>query len=186
MPELVETVDFLRFRFITLNGPAAQNKGMALFPRKINGLYAMLGRQDNESIYLMFSDNIHFWNERRMLLTPAFPWELIQLGNCGSPIETDAGWLVLSHGVGPLRKYCIGAFLLDRDDPSKVIGRLREPLLEPDENEREGYVPNVVYTCGALLHGNELLIPYGLSDHATGFATVPVDAVLAAMCSEHS
>ena len=185
MPELVETVDFLRFRFITLNGPAAQNKGMALFPRKINGLYAMLGRQDNESIYLMYSDNVHFWNERRMLLTPAFPWELIQLGNCGSPIETDAGWLVLSHGVGPLRKYCIGAFLLDRDDPSKVIGRLRDPLLEPNENEREGYVPNVVYTCGALLHGNELIIPYGLSDHATSFATVPVDAVLAAMCSEH-
>jgi predicted GH43/DUF377 family glycosyl hydrolase len=184
MPELVETTDFLRFRFITLNGPAAQNKGMALFPRKINGLYAMLGRQDNESIYLMFSDNVHFWNERRLLLTPAFPWELIQLGNCGSPIETDAGWLVLSHGVGPLRKYCIGAFLLDRDDPSKVIGRLREPLLEPNENEREGYVPNVVYTCGALLHGNELIIPYGLSDRATGFATVPLDTVLAAMCSE--
>ena len=120
MPELVETVDFLRFRFITLNGPAAQNKGMAMFPRKIDGHYAMLARQDNESIYLSFSDNIHFWNERKVLLRPTFPWELIQIGNCGSPIETDAGWLVLSHGVGPLRKYCIGAFLLDRDDPSKV------------------------------------------------------------------
>ena len=152
MPELVETSDFLLFRFITLNGPAAQNKGMALFPRKINGLYAMLSRQDNENIYLMFSDNVHFWNERKVLLKPTFPWELVQLGNCGSPIETDAGWLVLSHGVGPMRKYCIGAFLLDRDDPSKVIGRLREPLLKPNENEREGYVPNVVYTCGALLH----------------------------------
>jgi predicted GH43/DUF377 family glycosyl hydrolase len=181
VPELVETSDFLLFRFITLNGPAAQNKGMALFPRKINGLYAMLARQDNENIYLMFSDNVHFWNERQVLLKPVFSWELVQLGNCGSPIETDAGWLVLSHGVGPLRKYCIGAFLLDRDDPSKVIGRLREPLLKPNENEREGYVPNVVYTCGALLHEGELIIPYGLADHATAFATVQVDEVLRAM-----
>ena len=181
LPELVETSDFLRFRFITLNGPAAQNKGMALFPRKINGLYAMLSRQDNENIYLMFSDNVHFWNETKVLLKPTFPWELIQIGNCGSPIETDAGWLVLSHGVGPLRKYCIGAFLLDLDDPTKVIGRLREPLLKPDQNEREGYVPNVVYTCGALVHKGELIIPYGLADHATSFATVPLDEVLAAM-----
>jgi predicted GH43/DUF377 family glycosyl hydrolase len=185
MPELVETSDFLCFRFITLNGPAAQNKGMAIFPRKINGRYAMLSRQDNENIYLMFSDNVHFWNEREVLLKPAYPWELVQLGNCGSPIETDAGWLVLSHGVGPMRKYCIGAFLLDRDDPSKVIGRLREPLLKPNENEREGYVPNVVYTCGALLHNGELIIPYGLADHATGFATVPLDELLAAMQSEN-
>jgi predicted GH43/DUF377 family glycosyl hydrolase len=184
MPELVETADFLRFRFITLNGSAAQNKGMALFPRKINGLFAMLSRQDNESIYLMFSDNVHFWNERKVLLKPTFPWELVQLGNCGSPIETDAGWLVLSHGVGPLRKYCIGAFLLDRDDPSKVIGRLREPLLQPNQNERDGYVPNVVYTCGALLYKGKLIIPYGLADHATGFATVAVDEVLAAMHSD--
>lgn len=181
MPELVETVDFLRFRFITLNGPAAQNKGMAMFPRKVDGQYAMLARQDNESIYLSFSDNIHFWNERTVLLRPTLSWELTQIGNCGSPIETDAGWLVLSHGVGPLRKYCIGAFLLDRDDPSKVIGRLRTPLLAPNENERRGYVPNVVYTCGALLHKSELIIPYGLADHATGFATVPVGDVLAAM-----
>jgi predicted GH43/DUF377 family glycosyl hydrolase len=184
MPELIETSNFLLFRFITLNGPAAQNKGMALFPRKINGLYAMLSRQDNENIYLMFSDNVHFWNERRLLLKPAFPWELVQLGNCGSPIETDAGWLVLSHGVGPMRKYCIGAFLLDRDDPSKVIGRLREPLLEPNQNEREGYVPNVVYTCGALVHQGVLIIPYGLADHATGFATVPLAEVLQAMHSQ--
>lgn len=181
VPELVETSDFLRFRFITLNGPAAENKGMAMFPRKIGGLYAMLSRQDNENIYLMFSGDVHFWNERSVLLKPAFPWELVQLGNCGSPIETDAGWLVLSHGVGPMRKYCIGAFLLDRDDPAKVIGRLREPLLQPNRNEREGYVPNVVYTCGALLHNGELIIPYGLADHATGFATVPLAEVLAAM-----
>jgi len=184
VPELVETSDFLNFRFITLNGPAAENKGMAIFPRKIGGLYAMLSRQDNENIYLMFSDNVHFWNERSVLLKPAFPWELVQLGNCGSPIETDAGWLVLSHGVGPMRQYSIGAFLLDRDDPAKVIGRLREPLLKPNQNEREGYVPNVVYTCGALVHSGELIIPYGLADHATGFATVPLAEVLAAMEQE--
>ena len=181
MPELVKTSGFLLFRFISLNGPAAENKGMAIFPRKINGLYAMLSRQDNENIYLMFSDDVHFWNERKVLLKPTFPWELVQLGNCGSPIETDAGWLVLSHGVGPLRKYCIGAFLLDRDDPAKVIGRLREPLLKPNQNEREGYVPNVVYTCGALLHRDQLIIPYGLADHATSIATVPLEEVLAAM-----
>jgi predicted GH43/DUF377 family glycosyl hydrolase len=184
VPELVETSDFLNFRFITLNGPAAENKGMAIFPRKIGGRYAMLSRQDNENIYLMFSDNVHFWNERSLLLKPAFSWELVQLGNCGSPIETDAGWLVLSHGVGPMRQYSIGAFLLDRDDPAKVIGRLREPLLKPNQNEREGYVPNVVYTCGALVHNGQLIIPYGLADHATGFATVPLAEVLSAMEQE--
>jgi predicted GH43/DUF377 family glycosyl hydrolase len=181
MPELVETSDFLRFRVITLNGTAAENKGMALFPRKINGRYAMLSRQDNENIFLMFSDNIHFWYEHKMLLQPIYPWELIKLGNCGSPIETDAGWLVLSHGVGPLRKYCIGAFLLDKDNPAKVIGRLREPFLKPSENEREGYVPNVVYTCGALVHNGTLIIPYGVADYSTRFATVPLSEVLAAM-----
>ena len=181
VPELVETSDFLNFRFITLNGPAAENKGMAIFPRKIGGLYAMLSRQDNENIYIMFSDNVHFWNERKVLLKPRFPWELVQLGNCGSPIETDAGWLVLSHGVGPMREYCLGAFLLDREDPCKVIGRLPEPLLKPNESEREGYVPNVVYTCGALLLNGQLIIPYGLADHASGFATVPLAEVLAAM-----
>lgn len=181
MPELVETADFLRFRFLTLNGPAARNKGMALFPRKINGRYAMLSRQDNESLFLMYSDNVHFWNEYQVLLKPVFPWELIQLGNCGSPIETSAGWLVLSHGVGPMRKYCIGAFLLDRDDPGKVIGRLREPLIQPNRDEREGYVPNVVYTCGAMIHNGQLVIPYGSADHTTSFATIPVDDLLAAM-----
>ncbi len=181
VPELVETSDFLRFRFITLNGPAAQNKGMALFPRKINGHYAMLSRQDNENIFLMYSDNVHFWNNSVPLLKPVFPWELVQLGNCGSPIETEAGWLVLSHGVGPLRKYCIGAFLLDLKDPSKVIGRLREPLLTPNQSEREGYVPNVVYTCGALVHSGALIMPYGMSDRNTGFATFPLNEILSAM-----
>ena len=185
VPELVETSDFLLFRFITLNGRAAQNKGMALFPRKINGRYAMLSRQDNENLYLMFSDNVHFWNECTPLLQPTFPWELVQLGNCGSPIETDEGWLVISHGVGPMRKYCLGAFLLDRDDPSKVIGRLCKPLLMPNESEREGYVPNVVYTCGVLLDRGELIIPYGMADRAAGFATVALDEVLAAMHSDN-
>lgn len=181
MPELLETTDFLQFRFITLNGPAAQNKGMALFPRKVNGLYAMISRHDNENLYLVLSDNVHFWYEPRLILAPAFPWEMVQIGNCGSPIETDAGWLVLSHGVGPMRQYCIGAFLLDKDDPAKVIGRLREPLLRPTEDERQGYVPNVVYTCGALVHGGQLILPYAFADHATGFATVALDQVLGAM-----
>lgn len=181
LSELIETRDFLHFRFITLNGPAVQNKGMAVFPRRINGHYAMISRQDNENIYLMYSDNIHFWYDPEVILRPTYPWEFVQLGNCGSPIETEAGWLVLSHGVGPMRKYCMGAFLLDRDDPSKVLGRLREPLLKPNDQEREGYVPNVVYTCGALLHGDELIIPYAMSDYASGFATVPVKEVLDAM-----
>ncbi len=181
LPQFIETRDFLHFKFITLNGPAVQNKGMALFPRKINGRYAMLSRQDYENIYVMFSDHLHFWHATQLVLKPAFPWEFIQLGNCGSPIETDAGWLVLSHGVGPMRKYCIGAFLLDRDDPSRVIGRLREPLIKPNENEREGYVPNVVYSCGSLLHDRQLVIPYAMSDYATTFATLSLDEVLSAM-----
>jgi predicted GH43/DUF377 family glycosyl hydrolase len=181
LPQLLETPDFLHFKFNTLNGPAVQNKGMALFPRKINGHYTMLSRQDDENILIMFSDNIHFWAEPKMLLSPAQPWEFIKLGNCGSPIETERGWLVLSHGVGAMRKYCLGAFLLDLNDPTRVIGRLREPLLSPNESEREGYVPNVVYTCGALLHGRELIIPYAMSDSATSFATVSLDELLAAM-----
>jgi predicted GH43/DUF377 family glycosyl hydrolase len=181
LPQLLETPDFLHFKFITLNGPAVQNKGMALFPRKIGGRYVMLGRQDYENIYIMFSDHSHFWSDPQLLLKPTFPWEFIQLGNCGSPIETDAGWLVISHGVGPMRKYCIGAFLLDRDDPTKVLGRLGEPLLKPEAQEREGYVPNVVYSCGSILHGRTLIIPYAMSDYATTFATVPIDEVLAAM-----
>ena len=180
-PEFLETSDFLHFKFTTLHGPAVRNKGMALFPRKINGLYAMLGRQDFENLFMMFSDHLHFWRTKKLILGPCFPWEFIQMGNCGSPIETEAGWLVLSHGVGPMRKYCIGAFLLDLEDPAKVIGRLRDPLIVPNDKEREGYVPNVVYSCGSLLHGGQLIIPYGTSDYATTFATVPVDEVLASM-----
>ena len=181
LPQLLETPDFLHFKFITLNGPAVQNKGMALFPRKIDGHYAMISRQDDENILLMFSDNIHFWRDPKRLVGPDQPWEFIKMGNCGSPIETERGWLVLSHGVGAMRKYCLGAFLLDLNDPTRVIGRLREPLLSPNEAEREGYVPNVVYTCGVLLHGRELVIPYAMSDYATSFATVPLDEILAAM-----
>jgi predicted GH43/DUF377 family glycosyl hydrolase len=181
LPQLLETRDFVHFKFSTLNGPAVQNKGMALFPRKINGQYVMLSRQDDENILLMFSDNIRFWQTPSLLLPPAQPWEFFKIGNCGSPIETEAGWLVLSHGVGAMRKYCLGAFLLDLNDPTRVIGRLSEPLLSPNEAEREGYVPNVVYTCGALLHGRELIIPYAMSDSATSFATVPLDDLLAAM-----
>ena len=181
LPQLLETPDFVHFKFNTLNGPAVRNKGMALFPRKISGHYAMISRQDDENILIMFSDNIHFWAEPKLLLSPAKPWEFIKIGNCGSPIETERGWLVLSHGVGPMRKYCLGAFLLDLNDPTRVIGRLREPLLSPNESEREGYVPNVVYTCGALLHGGELIIPYAMSDYATSFATVSMEELLAAM-----
>jgi predicted GH43/DUF377 family glycosyl hydrolase len=181
LPQFIETPDFLHFKFITLNGAAVQNKGMALFPRKINGRYAMLGRQDYENIYVMFSRDLHFWQTARRVLKPKFPWEFIQMGNCGSPIETKAGWLVLSHGVGAMRKYCIGAFLLDLDNPTKVIGRLREPLIKPNENEREGYVPNVVYSCGSLVHRGQLIIPYAMSDYGTTFATLSLDEVLAAM-----
>jgi predicted GH43/DUF377 family glycosyl hydrolase len=181
LPQLLETQDFIHFKFSTLNGPAVQNKGMALFPRKIDGRFAMLSRQDDENIFLMFSDNIHFWHKPELLLSPAQPWEFIKMGNSGSPIETEAGWLVLSHGVGAMRKYCLGAFLLDLADPTRVIGRLREPLLSPNETEREGYVPNVVYTCGSLLHGGELIVPYAMSDYATSFATVSLDELLNAM-----
>jgi predicted GH43/DUF377 family glycosyl hydrolase len=181
LPQFIETPDFLHFKFITLNGPAVQNKGMALFPRKVNGHYAMLSRQDYENIYVMFSDHLHFWHHARLVLKPAFPWEFIQIGNCGSPIETEAGWLVLSHGVGPMRKYCISAFLLDLNDPTRVIGRLRDPLIKADESEREGYVPNVVYSCGSLLRNRKLIIPYAMSDYATTFATVSLDEVLERM-----
>jgi predicted GH43/DUF377 family glycosyl hydrolase len=183
LPELLETDDFLRFRINTLNGPEVRNKGLALFPRKINGYYAMLSRQDGENIYIMFSDMLHFWYTRQLLAKPTYPWEYVQLGNCGSPIETEAGWLVLTHGVGPMRKYSMGAFLLDLEDPTHVIGRLHEPLLAPNENEREGYVPNVVYSCGGVIHNGQLIIPYAMSDYASTFATVPVDQLLAQMTS---
>ena len=181
LPQLLETKDFLRFKMHTLNGPAVANKGMALFPRKINGHYAMLGRQDGEHLYLMYSDMLYFWHTSELIIKPAKPWEYVQMGNCGSPIETDSGWLVLTHGVGPMRRYCIGAMLLDLHDPSKVIARLSEPLITPNEVEREGYVPNVVYTCGSIIHQDHLVIPYAMSDYATTFATIGIKELLASM-----
>jgi len=181
LPQLLETKDFLHFKASTLNGPEVRNKGLALFPRKVNGLYAMLSRQDNENIFLMYSDMLHFWYTKVPIAKPTYAWEFVQLGNCGSPIETDAGWLVLTHGVGAMRKYAMGAFLLDKDDPSRLLGRLAEPLLEPNANEREGYVPNVVYSCGAAVHDGVLIIPYAMSDYASTFATIAVDDVINAM-----
>jgi len=179
LPQIVETSDFLTFRINTLNGPEIRNKGMALFPRKIDGRYAMISRQDGENVFIMFSELLHFWYEKRVLLRPTEPWEFIQLGNCGSPIETDEGWLLLTHGVGAMRRYVISAVLLDRDDPTQVIGRLREPLLAPSESEREGYVPNVVYSCGGLVHAGILFLPYAMSDQSSSFATVSLAELLA-------
>jgi predicted GH43/DUF377 family glycosyl hydrolase len=183
LPQMVHTRDFREFSICTLNGPAIRNKGLALFPRKIHGQYAMLGRQDGENIHLMFSDHLHFWYESQVLIRPTHPWEFVQLGNCGSPIETSAGWLVITHGVGPMRKYCLGAVLLDLHDPSRVIGRLREPLLRPAPDEREGYVPNVVYSCGAMIHGPNLILPYARSDTSSRIAIIPLADVLEGLTS---
>jgi predicted GH43/DUF377 family glycosyl hydrolase len=181
MPLLLETDNFSDIRVRSLSGKAAKNKGMALFPRKIRGKYVMISRYDGEKLYLANSDNSYSWHKPGRLLGPTFPWEFTQIGNCGSPIETDKGWLLLTHGVGPVRKYCIGAILLDLDNPSEVIGQLEEPLIAPDESEREGYVPNVVYTCGAIAHRGRLIIPYAMSDYATRIASVSIQDVLAAM-----
>jgi len=183
LPQLIETKDFLHFRVLTLNGNAVQNKGMALFPRRIGGRYAMLSRQDDENLFIMFSNNPHHWNDPHLLMRPKEMWESVKIGNCGSPIETEAGWLVITHGVGPMRKYCIGAMLLDLEDPRKVLGRLKEPLLVPEGHEREGYVPNVVYSCGAILHGRDLILPYALSDKASVIAKISLDDLLAAFKS---
>lgn len=181
LPQLIETKDFVTFNVITLNGRAVHNKGMALFPHKINGRYAMLSRQDGENNHIMFSDHLHFWQESEVIQEPTRPWEFIQVGNCGSPLETEAGWLVLTHGVGAIRRYCIGAMLLDLENPARIIARLEDPLLTPHEQEREGYVPNVVYSCGAIIHNNELVIPYAMSDIHSGIATVNIDELLGCM-----
>lgn len=181
LPQLIETRDFLHFKVITLNGRAVQNKGMALFPRRIDGKYVMLSRQDGENNHIMYSEHLHFWQYSCIIQEPAEPWEFIQIGNCGSPLETADGWLVLTHGVGPMREYCIGAMLLDLNDPSHVIARLQDPLIAPHEQEREGYVPNVVYSCGALLHGEELIIPYAMSDVSSGMASVNVRELINCM-----
>jgi predicted GH43/DUF377 family glycosyl hydrolase len=179
LPQLIETSDFLSFKISTLYGKQAYGKGMALFPRKIGGQYVMLSRQDGENNAIMFSDNIHFWNQTSLLQTPTFPYEFFQIGNGGSPIETDEGWLVITHGVGPMRTYSLGIQLLDLDDPTRVISRIDEPILVPNDHDREGYVPNVVYSCGAMIFQDELIIPYASADERCGVATLKVSEVLA-------
>ncbi|HYV91500.1 MAG TPA: glycoside hydrolase family 130 protein [Chitinophagales bacterium] len=176
--QLIETKDFKLFKIRSLFGEAISDKGMALFPEKLNGQYVMISRQGGETINIMYSDDLYRWENFRVLLEPRFEWELVQAGNCGSPIKTEKGWLLLTHGVGPMRTYVISAILLDLHDPSLVIGRLHEPLIEADENEREGYVPNVVYTCGFMLHKDMLIIPYAVSDSATAFATIGLNEIL--------
>ena len=179
--EMMRTRDFRAFDLVPMSGSAARNKGMALFPRKVGGKYMMIGRQDGENVFIIESDRIDHWDEGRLLLKPQYPWELVQMGNCGPPIETDAGWILLTHGVGAMRKYSIGAALLDRDDPSKVIGRTSEPILAAADQDREGYVPNVVYSCGAIRHGDRLFLPYGIADSSIGFAFVDIKALIAQM-----
>ena len=181
LPQLITTKDFITFKVNTLNGKAVQNKGMALFPRKIDGKYVMLSRQDGVNNHIMFSENIHFWQESEIIQTPTHPWEFIQIGNCGSPIETDEGWILLTHGVGAMRKYSIGIELLDLNDPSRMIGRLDEPILVPTDGEREGYVPNVVYSCGAMIHNDELVIPFAIADQRTSVAMISIPEVLSLM-----
>jgi predicted GH43/DUF377 family glycosyl hydrolase len=179
--ELMRTRDFRAFDLVPMTGSAARNKGMALFPRKVGGRYMMIGRQDGENLFLIASDEVTHWDEGELLLKPEYPWELVQIGNCGPPIELDEGWLLLTHGVGAMRKYSIGAVLLDKDDPSKVLGRTPEPVLAAADEDREGYVPNVVYTCGALLQGDNLFIPYGVADSSIAFAFCPVRKLLESM-----
>lgn len=179
--ELLRTRDFRDFTLTPIKGGAGRNKGMALFPRKIDGQFAMIGRQDGKNLYLMRSPKIDQWEGGTLLLEPRFPWELVQIGNCGSPIELDEGWLVLTHGVGAMRKYSIGAALLDKADPSKVLGRTPHPILAAADEDREGYVPNVVYTCGAIRVGDDLFLPYGVADSSVCFAFVAINEILDAM-----
>ncbi len=178
LPRLLSTPDFYTFMSTPLYGKFAQNKDMALFPRKINGHYHMIARVDGHNIYVLKSLKMDTWDEASLLQKPVYPWELLRIGNSGSPIETKEGWLMLSHGVGPMHRYCIGASLLDLDNPTKVINRLKKPLMIPTQNERDGYVPNVLFTCGAIIHQNQLIIPYGMSDYASSFASVSVEELL--------
>ncbi len=175
LPRLIETRDFYHFRVMPINGVHAQNKGMALFPKKINNQYAMMSRLDGVNNYIMLSDDIHYWQNAKLIQQPQFPWQFIQIGNCGSPIETERGWILLTHGVGPMRTYSLGVTLLDLDDPTKVLGQTSEPLMRPNAEEREGYVPNVIYSCGAIIHNNELIIPYAMADYASSFASFALD-----------
>jgi predicted GH43/DUF377 family glycosyl hydrolase len=183
LPQLIQTRDFLSFKVITLNGTQVQGKGMALFPRKIRGQYVMLSRQDGENNSIMFSDNLHFWQQAQILQQPEFPYEFIQMGNGGSPIETPQGWLVVTHGVGPLRTYSLGVELLDLEDPTRIISRLEEPILVPSAHEREGYVPNVVYSCGAIICQDELIIPYASGDQRCGIVTLPLAQLMTELTS---
>jgi predicted GH43/DUF377 family glycosyl hydrolase len=183
LPQLIQTSDFRTFEIMTMDGAGAKNKGMALFPSKIEGRYAALSRHDRESLYLMYSDDIRSWGESELIYPPTEGWEAIQIGNCGSPLPTPDGWLVLTHGVGPMRRYAIGAVLLDSKDPSRVIGRLARPFLVPGEVERDGYVPNVVYSCGGLINGENLVLPFGVADHHIGVATVALSELIDSMIS---
>lgn len=185
-PRLIITKDFLHFEMSALYGKKAINKNLALFPRKIKGKYVMLSRIDGMNNYIMFSDDLYTWEEAKLWQQPEYPWEFVQVGNAGSPIETEKGWLVITHGVGPMRKYCLGASLFDLDDPTIELGRLKEPLLMPDEDERNGYVPNVVYSCGSIIHGEKLFIPYAVSDYASTFATVPLKELLDEILQSHN
>lgn len=179
--ELIETADFLTFKMSPLRGSASFNKGMGLFPRRIDGRYAMIGRQDNENLYLILSDDLRQWDGGVPILKPRFPWEFVQIGNCGAPIELDEGWLLLTYGVGAVRRYSIGAALLDKKDPSKVLARSREPLVRPEPTEREGYVPNVVYTCGAIRHADRIILPYAVSDSFSKLASIKIKDLLGSM-----
>lgn len=184
MPKLLQTTDFYTFKIRPLHGAGAKNKGLALFPRKINGNYMMLSRIDGCNNYIMQSNNINLWENPRLLQQPKFPWELVQIGNCGSPIETPEGWLIITHGVGPMRRYVLSASLLKLDDPTIEIGRLKEPLLSPSGEEREGYVPNVVYSCGGIVNNGKLILPYGLSDYSSSFITVDLNALIEKIISD--
>ena len=180
--ELLRTPDFRQFSLEPVTGKAGRNKGMALFPRQVGGRYVMVGRQDGKNVYLLRSDKLTFWDDEGVLLMePRYPWEFIQIGNCGSPIETEHGWLLLTHGVGAMRKYTLGCALLDLEDPSKLIARTPAPLLSAENTDRSGYVPNVIYTCGAMMHGQELIIPYGISDSSVGFASIGLNDLLKTM-----
>ncbi len=181
LPQLIETENFCHFKILTLLGTGAQGKGMALFPEKINGKYAVISRNDNENIYIMFSENVRYWENPIFIKPPCYYWEFFQVGNSGSPLKTQKGWLLLTHGVGPVRTYCLGAILLDLADPTKIIGVLEEPLLVPLENERNGYVPNVVYSCGAIIHNNKLVVPYAMSDTRSGVATLNLSDLFESM-----
>ncbi len=181
LPKLLETKDFYQFKVRPIHGEIAKNKGMALFPRKINGKYAMLCRIDGVNNYIAFSDNISIWHEAKLIQKPKFPWELVQIGNCGSPIETEDGWLVITHGVGPMREYVLGASLFDLENPEKEIGRLKTPLMMPNDKEREGYVPNVIYSCGSIIQNDNLILPYAMSDYVSTYATINLAELLKAL-----